>query len=529
VDEILDSIPSLIMQQDNLILMAPFTLSEIHGVVFSMPVDKAPGPDGFTTLFFQKCWDVICFELLEALEESRKNVSILKNFNTTNIALIPKVNDPYSFADFHPISLCNTIYKIITKAIYLRLKPIIPKIISTEQGGFVLGRETTEGAIIAHETLHSIKEHNISAFVVKLDMMKAYDKLNWFFLLLVLHQFGFSSRWCKWIKACISGAHFSILINGAPAGFFASSQGVRQGDPLSPFLFIIMAEALSRLINSFNQKGLWKGINIIGTSLSITHSLFADDTLLFGSSTYQEAQSMKKAIDLYTQVSGQCINATKSKIYVFNTSQLVSQRIIHLLGFPRDHLPSTYLGVPFFMGLNKPSYWKSVIDCIKSRISAWKVWLSLSGRILLIKIVLSAIPNYYFSILQAPKGIISQIETLILTFLWSDNMNGQKKIPLISIHAMSTSCRTGGVRLPNITNRNKAFGAKLVWQMYEKPSAKWCHLLQEKYLDNLEPSRVLTVLDPPKGSVIWDFMMASREVITSFISWQVNNGDSVNF
>ena len=131
-----------------------------------------------------------------------------------------------------------------------------------------------------------------------------------------------------------------------------------------------MAEALSRLINSFNKKWLWKGINIIGTSLSITHSLFVDDTLLFGSSTYQEAQSMKKAIDLYTQVLGQCINATKSKIYVFNTSQLVTQRIIHLLGFPHDHLPSTYLGVPFFMGLNKPSYWKSMIDHINSIISA---------------------------------------------------------------------------------------------------------------------------------------------------------------
>ena len=108
-------------------------------------------------------------------------------------------------------------------------------------------------------------------------------------------------------------------------------------------------------------------------------------------------------------------------------------------------------------------------------------------------------------------------------------MNGQKKIPLICIHAMSTSYRIGGVRLPNITNRNRAFGAKLVWKMYEKLSTKWCHLLQEKYLDNLEPSRVLTMLDPPKGSVIWDFMMASQEAITSFISWQVNNGDSVNF
>ena len=101
----------------------------------------------------------------------------MKNFNTTNISLILKVNDPYSFAECHPISLCHIIYTIITRAIYLQLKPIIPKFISIEQGGFVPGRETTKGAIIAHENIHSIKEHNISAFIVKLDMMKAYNKL----------------------------------------------------------------------------------------------------------------------------------------------------------------------------------------------------------------------------------------------------------------------------------------------------------------------------------------------------------------
>lgn len=132
--ELLDAIPSLISNQDNQHLLAPFTILELHKEVFSMLADKALGSESFTPLFYQKCWDFICFDLLVAVEESRKSDSMLKNFNTTNISLIPKSKDPSSFADFHPISLYNTIYKIITKAIYFRVQVLIEKIISLEQG-----------------------------------------------------------------------------------------------------------------------------------------------------------------------------------------------------------------------------------------------------------------------------------------------------------------------------------------------------------------------------------------------------------
>ena len=167
---------------------------------------------------------------------------------------------------------------------------------------------------------------------------------------------GFSDQWCKWIRACISGAWFSVIVNGTASGFFSSTQGIRQGDPLSPSLFIIMAEAFSRTIRHYHFLGKWKGENITGTSISITHSLFVDDTLLFGISQVSEARQVKKILKLYSDVLGQKINSNKSKIFLFFTNKVILDRIVKILGFSEDFLPSTYLGIPFYMGSNKTCY-----------------------------------------------------------------------------------------------------------------------------------------------------------------------------
>ena len=121
---------------------------------------------------------------------------MIRSFNSTNIAIIPKVKQPASFSDFRPISLCNMIYKLITKAINMRLQKFIPHIIFLDQGGFVPGREIWEGVVVAHQTLHSINSHQLSSFVIKLDMMKAYDRVRWSFIFKVISKFGFSYNWC---------------------------------------------------------------------------------------------------------------------------------------------------------------------------------------------------------------------------------------------------------------------------------------------------------------------------------------------
>ncbi|XP_057832660.2 cytochrome P450 750A1 [Cryptomeria japonica] len=180
--------------------MAPFTLAELKEIVFSMHPEKAPGLDGFTALLFQKCWEFIGNDVLLALEESRRNRSILRELNTTLIAIIPKVDNPTSFSDFHLIALCTTLYKIFTKAISVRLSRLLPRIVSLEQGGFVPGRETSEGVNVAHEVLHSISQQKVLAMILKLDMLKAYDRVNWQALRVVLYHLGFSSCWVKEIN-----------------------------------------------------------------------------------------------------------------------------------------------------------------------------------------------------------------------------------------------------------------------------------------------------------------------------------------
>ena len=185
-----------------------------------------------------------------------------------------------------------------------------------------------------------------------------------------------------------------------------------------------MAESFSRAISHQHLLNKWKGALISGTNTSITHSLFADDTLLFGLSNIHEAFHILYTLDLYSPVFGHIVNAKKSKIYFFNTVKLVSDKVNQFLVFSKDFLPSVYLGIPFFMCSNKSSYWSSVIQRIQSRIASWKVrWLSLAGRIFLIKSVLAAIPNYLIVVLKIPSRVLVTIQKLIKGFLWLGNLD----------------------------------------------------------------------------------------------------------
>lgn len=192
------------------------------------------------------------------MEESRSIHWVLPSLNTTFIVLIMKVEEANTPNKYRPIALCNVIYKLISKVVANRLKPLLPIFISPEQIGYVEGCQILDGIILSHEVIHSLKILRKPSMILKLDLSKAFDKLSWTYIKHILLAFSFNATWMRWITNLISSPRFSIIINGSPSTPFHSSRGICQGDPLSPFLFVLMAEGLSRLLNSATIFNLFK-------------------------------------------------------------------------------------------------------------------------------------------------------------------------------------------------------------------------------------------------------------------------------
>ena len=208
--------------------------------------------------------------------------------NASFLSLIPKKCNVVNIKDFRPISLVGSVYKLLSKVLANRLRVVLDKLISETQNSFVGGRQILDSVLIANECLDGRLKSRIPGVACKLDIEKAYDLVNWEALFYLLDQMGFGLKWRGWIKASISSVHFSVLVNGSPEGLFGSSCGLRQGDPLSPLLFLLIMEFLSRLLKKIEECNLIRGFHVgAGNSIgvSISHLLFTDDTILFCNSS----------------------------------------------------------------------------------------------------------------------------------------------------------------------------------------------------------------------------------------------------
>jgi hypothetical protein len=391
--------PSFVDEEKNQNLYAEVTEVELKDTMQSFQKDKIPGPDGWSIEFYLGFFELIGKDILKVIEESRLNGRIHSPLNTTFIALIPKVNDPLSFDDFRPISLCNCIYKIIAKIIARRLKPLLSSSISKEQFGFLEGRQIHEAIGVAQEGLHSLKTKKAKGTILKIDLSKAFDRVNWSYIRLLLTHLGFEVPFIKWIMACITSVSFAVLINGAASPFFTSEKGLRQGCPLSPLLFLLVAEGLSRAILNAVRTGEFHGIQIT-TSQRLTHLLFVDDILIFCSGQRQDAEVLSNILSLFRSTTGMQINIQKSTLS-FSELEREEEDLYKRL-FPFTHQDFTdglkYLGFHLKPNNYLKNDWKWLISKLEKRLSGWSFrWLSRAGRLTLTKAVLEAIPVYWMS------------------------------------------------------------------------------------------------------------------------------------
>ena len=234
----------------------------------------------------------------------------------TWVTLIPKQKIAEEVKDYRPISMVGSVYKIIAKVLSRRLRAVLPKLIGETQTAFVGGRQILDGALIANEAVNWLKKKKKQGTLLKLDFEKAYDTISWESLDMVLTEMGFGIKWRKWIASCITTSRISIIFNGCPCKPFRMGRGLRQGDPLSPFLFVLVTEVLNRVLIRAAEVGLFKGLQIGSHRETLTHLQFADDTLLFCEANEIYLQNLKKVLLSFQAFSGLAVNYSKSSLLV---------------------------------------------------------------------------------------------------------------------------------------------------------------------------------------------------------------------
>ncbi|KAI5338506.1 hypothetical protein L3X38_017777 [Prunus dulcis] len=367
----LQVIEPCVTSSDNENLLAPVSDFELECAIKSIGPLKAPGPNGLHAVFYQKCWDKTKHLVKSLVNDFHSNNIPLQDINHNNIALIPKVASPESVNHFRPISLCNVSYKIITKIIVSRLRPILSKCISKNQGAFAPGRSIFDNILIAHELFHDFKRKRGSrgAMATKLDLEKAYDLLDWKYIRGCLDQFGFSNEWFDRIMNCVSSTSFSMLINGSPYGHFNPSRGIRQGDLLSPYIFILCMEPFVRHFNLLAQNPK-TNVGLLSSQGGdrISNLVFADDGLICARSTAMAAKNINCLLDNFSKVSGQRINLDKSTVYFSsNVHSQACNALSNLLHIQHKTTLGRYLGIHNIIFWKDHANAKMMIDRIRSK------------------------------------------------------------------------------------------------------------------------------------------------------------------
>ena len=378
--------------EENESLVAPFSKEEFTKAIKKMHPEKSPGPDGLNPGFYQSFWPLIGDQIFSVASQWFSTGAFPLGLNNTLIVLIPKCENPFSMKELRLISLCNVLCKLVAKVLPNRMKNVLCRLISPSQVAFVPGRFITDNILLVSEVLHCLKRHTrgrIGDVALKLDISKAYDRVDWGFLQFMLCKMGFAEQWISWLMLCILTVEYSMLFNGTVVGLVVPGRGLRQGCPLSPYLFIVCVEELSAMIRDSEVRGALHGCSVCRNAPSISHPFFVNDSYLFFKSSLAEAEVVHDILLRFEQVSGQAVNYGKYEVMFSSNIRTDKQNeIIGMLGVEVTHGNSYYLGLPSVLSCSKRVIFGFLKDCLCKRLSSWKSkLLSRAGNSILIKTV----------------------------------------------------------------------------------------------------------------------------------------------
>ncbi|KAA3460843.1 reverse transcriptase [Gossypium australe] len=504
--EIEEGSEMLITQEDNEFLLALYRVDEIKVALEGMGPTKAPGADGFPAFVIAFCLGIL------------NNNQEFGDFNNTNIVLIPKVPKPSHLVNFRPISLCSVIYKVVAKTIANRLQKIIDKCIDKVQSAFVPGRLITDNVLLAYEIFHTLKQKRFGrkgVMVVKLDMSKTYDRVEWGFLEVVMEKMGFAKKWTDLLHRCISSVRYAVNMNGRRRNLFQPSRGLRQGDPLSPFLFLMYSEGLPSLTRTSMKQGLTSR-----KGPAISHLLFTDDCILFGEASSKGARILKDILQDYEKCSSQCVNFSKSTVFFSpNTIEEDKAIVSRVLGVRITSNPEKYLGLPNMIGRKKKESFQNILDRISMRIDGWSNKMLSQWGLFFRLFLFSLCLVFYYQLLYAKRWKVN-----LLIFLWQKG-KGRKGIHWCHWSHLCRPKNEGGLGFRNMAQFNIAMLAKQGWRFLENPKSLVAQVFKAKYFPN---SDFLNSQLGSRNSYTWRSIWAARGILEKGLIWKVGTGSSIS-
>ncbi|CAN6246168.1 unnamed protein product [Urochloa humidicola] len=527
--QLLNAVGRCVTEEMNEGLTKEFTPMEVRMALESIGDLKAPGPDGMPSIFYKKFWEMVGERVTEEVLGVLNGGPMPEGWNDTNIVLIPEVPKPVQVKDLRPISLCNVIYKLVAKVFENRLKVILPEVISPAQSAFVPGRLISDNILVAYELTHYMRNKRkgkMGYVAVKLDMSKAYDRVEWSFLEDIMLKMGFRQRWIDLIMKCVTTVRYRIKVNGELSDELVPERGLRQGDPLSPYLFLICAEGFSALLNQAEREGTMKGVKICQNAPSVSHLLFADDSLILFRAKEGDAQQLQSILTLYEECSGQMINRDKSAImFSPNTGQEDREAVMGALNIQKQTMNERYLGMPVHVGQNRQNVFSYLKERVWARIQGWKEkTLSWAGKEVLIKAVAQAIPTFVMGCFDITKEMSDQISTTISRYWWS-NQDKDNKIHWIRWEKLTWPKEEGGLGFRDIHGFNLVMLAKQGWRLIHNPNSLCARVLRAKYFPDGD---VLKAKPGPNISYTWRSILKGLETLKLGIIWRVGNGEHIN-
>ncbi|KAL0853720.1 hypothetical protein Bca101_058872 [Brassica carinata] len=427
---------------------------EITKVMMKLNADKSPGLDGLTSGFFKASWSLLGPEVINSIKSFFNSGFLSTAENSTILSLVRKKPGASLVIDYRPISCCNTVYKVISKLLVNRLKPLLPALILPNQTAFVQGCLLVENTVLASEIVHGYhRNRGPKRIVLKVDIAKAFDTIHWDFIFNCLGSIGVPGIYLQWLKDCVCSPSFNIGYNGTVQGYFKSKRGLRQGDPLSPYLFFIAMNCLFHLLNNAAKEGRISYHHRC-TDSKLTHLCFADDLLIF---CHGSLRSIKGALDVLANFQsrpGLAISITKTCFFSSDLSEQEIDEIKQETGLPYGQLPIRYLGVPLCTKKLSMANFEPLIQSVKTKLTSWTTrTLSFAGRLLLINTVIS--------------GTLDGQHTAKV--FWEEITHSKEE---------------GGLGMRDLLTWNKACSMKLIWMLFFRSGSIWVAWFTREILDD---------------------------------------------